>query len=101
MLIIPLQANIASQVLTVNLSNQQCTIAVYQKRTGLFVDLKVSDSPIVMGVIAHNANLIVRDPALGFIGDLSFFDTEGTADPDYTGLGGQFILAYLEPADLA
>jgi hypothetical protein len=38
---------------------------------------------------------------VGFIGDLIFIDTQGTSDPNYTGLGSRFLLAYLSPTDLA
>lgn len=97
MQVIPLQAT-ASQQVAVTLANQACKINVYQKDTGLYVDLYVLDSPIVVGVIALNANRIVRDAYFGFTGDLAFFDTQGSTDPDYTGLGdgGRYFLGYLE-----
>lgn len=99
MLAIPLQA-VPSQTVAVALAGQPCTINVYERRTGLYVDLLVSSAPIVQGVIALNANLIVRDAYRGFVGDLAFFDTEGAADPTSDGLGGRFFLAYLEASDL-
>ena len=49
MQIIPLQA-VPSQTLNVNLNNQACTINVYQKSTGLFIDLLVNDALIIGGV---------------------------------------------------
>ncbi len=99
MLAIPLQAKPA-QTVTVLLAKQPCTITVKQRHTGLFVDLYVNSAPIITGVIAENRNKIVRSVYLGFIGDLAFVDTQGDADPYYTGLGGRFILTYLEAADL-
>lgn len=108
MLTIPIQPT-PSQTITVSLANQQCTINVYQKSTGLYVDLFVNNSLIIGGVIAQNLNRIVRSAYLGFIGDLGFWDTQsvlqadGTmlgSDPDYTGLRSQFQLIYLEAADL-
>lgn len=99
MLVVPLQA-VPSQVVTVTLAGQACRIAVAQRRTGLYVDLYVSDAAIITGVIAQDANRIVRDAYLGFTGDLAFFDTLGSQDPDYTGLGGRYFLAYLETSDL-
>jgi hypothetical protein len=99
MLIVPLQP-VAAQTVLVTLANQACRINVYQKRTGLYVDLYVSNAEIVTGVIAENANRIVRSAYLGFIGDLAFFDTLGASDPYYTGLGAQYALAYLEASDL-
>lgn len=101
MLAIPLVAT-PSQQLTVQLAGQPCTIVVKQRSTGLYVDLYVNSGLIIGGVIAQNANRIVRNAYLGFIGDLAFFDSEGSSDPDFAGLGpeGRFTLMYLELADL-
>jgi hypothetical protein len=99
MQIIPLQA-VPNQTLTVVLGNQNCRINVYQKFFGLFVDLSIGSTPIVRGIIAQQANRIVRYAYLGFVGDLAFFDTQGTSDPVYTGLGSRYQLVYLEAADL-
>lgn len=100
MQIIPLQAT-PNQTLTVVLGNQNCRINVYQKFFGLYLDLAVGDTPILLGVICRNANRIVRYTYLGFVGDLAVFDTQGSNDPDYTGLGSRYQLVYLEAADLA
>jgi hypothetical protein len=99
MLVVPLNP-VPAQTLLVLLANQSCRLNVYQKRTGLFVDLYVNNVEIVVGVIAEDANRIVRSAYLGFIGDLAFFDTLGSSDPVYTGLGSQYVLMYLETADL-
>lgn len=99
MLVVPLQPT-PSQVVTVSLAGQACRISVYQRRTGLYVDLYVSDAPIITGVLAQNANRIVRDAYRGFMGDLAFFDTLGEQDPTSDGLGGRFTLTYLEASDL-
>jgi hypothetical protein len=100
MLVVPLQP-VPAQTVAVILANQACRINVYQKRTGLFVDLYVNNVEIVAGVIAEEANLIVRSKYLGFIGDLAFFDLRGLmGDPVYTELGDQHILMYLEASDL-
>jgi hypothetical protein len=100
MKIIPLQA-LPSQTVSVLLANQNCTINVYQKSTGMFLDLYVDSTLIIGGVIGQDRNKIVRDAYLGFVGDLAFIDSEGADDPVYTGLGGRFSLAYLEVSDLS
>ncbi len=100
MLNVPIQA-VPSQTFAVVLANQSCRINLYTKRQGLFVDLYVNNAPIVTGVIALDANLIVRDAYLGFIGDLAFFDTQGADDPTYLWLGSRYVLLYLEAADLS
>ena len=88
-------AAIPAQTVTASLGGQTCQITVYQKRTGLYLDLAVNNAPIIYGVLCLNANLIVRDAYLGFSGDLAFYDTQGAQDPDYTGLGGRYQLAYV------
>lgn len=100
MLVIPLQA-VPSQQVSVTLEKQACKINVYQTGTGLYTDLYVNDAAVITGVISEDANRIVRSAYLGFVGDLAYFDTQGNDDPIYTGLGSRFILAYIEPGDLA
>lgn len=99
MLIVPLNAN-PNQTLTVGLNNQACQLDVYQKTGGLFMDVYVNNALIIAGVLCENLNRIVRSLYLGFSGDFVFYDTQGTNDPDYAGLGSRFVLVYLAPADL-
>lgn len=82
-----------SQVLNIQLAQLPCKIAVYQKRTGLYLDLRVDDAPIILGVLCRDRVWLVRGSAV-FIGDLTFIDTRGLDDPDYTGLGDRFQLIW-------
>ena len=93
---IPLQA-VPDQTVQVYLGGQNCTLRVYQRRYGLFVDLYVNNALVRQGMQGLNRVRIVRDAYLGFTGDLAFIDGQGSSDPDYTGLGTRFILAY-DPA---
>jgi hypothetical protein len=101
MQVIPLNA-VPSQTVAVLLGTQSCALNVYQKSTGLFIDVLLSGTQVIGGVICLDANLIVRSSYFGFAGDLAFYDTtlQGE-DPYYTGLGSQFVLMWLEPSDLA
>jgi len=108
MQLIPLQP-VPNQTISVVLAAQACTIKIYQRSTGLYVDLYVNNVLIIGGVLGLNLVKIVRDAYLGFIGDLGFCDTQAPtladgsiaySDPDYTGLGGRYQLVYLEAADL-
>jgi hypothetical protein len=90
---IPLVAT-PSQTLAVTLGNQSCVINVYQKRTGLYLDLSVKNALIVGGVICRDRVWMVQDSYLGFVGDLGFVDTQGLSDPGYTGLGTRFQLIW-------
>lgn len=102
MLVVPLQA-LPNQTLYTSLGGQNCTINVFQYAYGLFLDLYVGSTLIVSCVICLNANLIVRSAYLGFDGDLAFVDTQGDADPVYTGFGpgARYQLLYLTTSDVA
>ena len=100
MQVVPVQAQ-ASQIVNAQLSGQNCQLRIYQKSTGMFMDIYVGTSLIIGGVICQNLNRIVRDAYLGFVGDLAFADTQGTDDPTYAGLGTRFLLIYYAPGDLA
>ena len=100
MQIVPVKP-LRNQTINVQLAGQNCTLNIYQKSTGLFMDVLVDGSQIIGGVICQNLNRIVRSLYLGFVGDFCFIDNqEGTADPFYLELGTRFILAYLETTDL-
>lgn len=92
--VIPLRP-VADQQLNVTLANQPCTIRVLGTDTGLYLDLYVNSALLVGGVVCENANRLVRDAYLGFIGDLAFFDTQGQANPEVSGLGSRWMLVYL------
>jgi hypothetical protein len=99
MQVIPIQ-DVPNQQFQVTLSKQQCTINLYENSQGLFCDLYVSNNLIIAGVICQNKNRIVRDSYLGFVGDLSFIDSQGTSDPTYPGLGTRYLFCYLDTFDL-
>jgi hypothetical protein len=94
--LIPLAA-MPDQSLQVSLGGQNCTLRVYQKRTGLYVDIYVNNAPLAYGVRAFNMNKLVRNGYLGFVGDLYFYDTKGAAEPRYSLLGTRFVLLYGAP----
>lgn len=98
--IVPLKPT-PSQIVNVTLADQVCQIKVAQMGDKVFVDLSVNNTIIIAGVVARNLNRIVRSLYLGFVGDLTFIDNQGSADPVYTGLGDRFSLAYLDTSDLA
>ncbi len=100
MLVVPIQS-VPSQTFAVTLANQSCRINIYTRRQGLFFDLYVSNQAIVTGVICQDANLLVRDTYLGFIGDFAFVDTRASIDPAYSGLGTRYVLLYLEASDIS
>jgi len=96
---IPLNS-IPNQTINVQLAGQSCALNVYQKSTGLYMDVLVNDVLIIGGVICENLNRIVRSLYLGFIGDFAFVDTQGSNDPYYTGIGTRYYLLYFSPSEL-
>ena len=96
--LVPLQP-VPSQELTVALGDQNCQLTVTQRNTGLYMDVEVNNTLIIGGVICENLNRIVRSLYLGFSGDFVFYDTQGSDDPEYTGLGSRYLLVYLSAAE--
>lgn len=91
---VPLQS-VPSQSTRVVLGGQNCQISLNQKPQGLFFDLSVDGVAIVNNIIARDAVPLVCREYVGFTGNLLFVDTQGSADPDYTGLAAKFSLVYL------
>ena len=96
---IPLQA-VPAQVVSVILAGQNCQIHVFQKSTGLFVDLTVNNNRVLSTRIARNAVPMVRHKYFGMLGDLMFMDMQGADDPYYSGLDSRFKLVYIEAYEL-
>lgn len=99
MQIIPLQTQ-PNQTIATQLAGQSVSLNVYQKSTGMFMDVLVNDVLIIGGVLCENLNRIVRSLYLGFIGDFAFVDTQGTLDPYYAGLGTRYYLVYFDASEL-
>lgn len=96
---IPLQA-VPAQIVSVVLAGQNCQIHVFQKSTGLFVDLSVNNNRLLSTRLARNAVPLVRHKYFGMIGDLMFLDMQGMDDPYYSGLDSRFKLVYIEGYEL-
>lgn len=97
---IPLQP-VPSQQLQVVLGGQLCQISVYLKRTYLYVDTSANGVDVSTAVMALNGVPLVPIGYTGFVGNLIFVDTQGTTDPQYSGLGSRYQLVYVTSADAA
>ena len=97
---VPLQS-LPNQTVNIQLNGQSCTLNVYQKSTGMFMDVLVNDVLIIGGVICENLNRIVRSLYLGFIGDFAWVDTQGNDDPYYSQIGVRFYLLYFNASELS
>lgn len=100
MQIVPLTP-VASQQLNVSLSNQAVTLSIYQRSTGLYMDVALNGTTILAGQICLNNVWMVRSAYLGMPGDLFFYDTQGTDDPTYDGLGARYLLIYVPGQNVA
>ena len=96
MLAIPLQPG-NNQSVSVLLGGQQCRINVYEKSTGVYLDLYVNGMVVAVSVLCLNNVPMMSDQYLGFVGTLMFYDTQGTADPVASGFGSRYQLQYLVP----
>lgn len=83
-----------AQEMSIRLAQQSCRLRVYQKRTGLYVDLLVNDVPVATGILCRDRVWLIRNPASGFVGDFAFIDTQDASDPFYTGLSDRFRLIW-------
>jgi hypothetical protein len=92
---------VPSQQLQVVLDGQQCQIAVYVKMQCMFFDITVNGVPLAYAVQAKNLVNLVPTSYLGFAGWLVFFDTQGSDDPEYSGLGTRWVLLYVDAEDVA
>lgn len=92
---IPLIAT-PSQKCTVTLGGQRCVIQVDQKYSGgVFLSLTVNDVSVLSFRLCRDRVSIVPSSYLPFSGTLAWIDTQGTSDPDYTGFGSRYKLAYI------
>jgi len=94
MITIPLKA-VASQTCTILLDGQYCQLAIYQKATGLYMDLSIDNELVLTCRACLDRVNIVSEEYFGFVGDLQFQDQKGLTEPYYTGLGGRYQLKYL------
>ncbi len=92
--VIPLQP-VAAQNLSILLGGQNCQISIAQKGDFLYLSLAVNNTSIVSSMICRDRVRLVRYAYTGFSGNLVFIDTVGTSDPEYTGLGSRYELAYM------
>ncbi len=110
-LVVPLQP-VSNQVVNIQVGGQDVTLNIYVGAVtaempipNIFMDVYANSALIVAGVTCLQANVIVRDLYLGFVGDFAFYDTQpdpvlGAVDPQPSGLGSRWILVYFAPSEL-
>jgi hypothetical protein len=93
--------SVPSQQLQVVLDGQNCVLLIYVMNQCMFMDVSVNGIQISYAIQCKNLVSLVPTSYLGFDGWLVFYDTQGTSDPIYTGLGTRWVLLYLNTEDLA
>lgn len=85
----------ANQSLTISLGGQMCKISINQRGANVHLSLNANGTDIVTNKLCRDRVRIVREIYLPFAGNLVFVDTQGKSDPDYSGFGTRYKLAYI------
>lgn len=88
---IPLSA-IPNQSITTNVGQQQITVEVYQRDTGLFCNIHLGATLIIAGMKCNNSVYLNQYPT-SLVGYL-FFYTKSGRDFTYADLGNDAFLLY-------
>lgn len=98
MYLIPLKP-VTNQATTTILGGQIIRVAVRQTTTGVFLTAWKDDVIIQSGILCIDRVRMMDNRHDGFIGAFMFIDSQGKADPDYTGIGSRWNLYYLEAGE--
>lgn len=91
---IPISAVPNQEIITV-LNEQQCRIILRTLGNNTYFSLTENIIGTVCdGVLCVDRSALVRAEYTGFVGDLTFIDTEANDDPIYTGFNTRFLLLY-------
>lgn len=93
--VVPLSP-VAFQALEVPLSGHVLGVRLQQRSTGLYLSLSLDGVGLIAGLLCQDRTWLVRKSYFGLPGDLVFVDTQGTDDPQWSGLGTRFVLLYEE-----
>ena len=96
MLEIPI-STVPNQSLSVTLNGQDCDLKIYQRDHRVYLDLTADGTEIFVGNICYDRQNILQSPTDSFSGGLYFYDTIGTATPEWSGFGDRFLLLYAYP----
>lgn len=102
MLKIPLEA-CQNQSFMVTLNDQDCAVALYQRKSRLYLDLSVDNAVVRRGAVCLPRKGILGD-IRGFSGELYMADQRTHPDkqqpPQWEGLGTRWKLYYLSPEEV-
>ncbi len=90
---VPISA-VPAQMFKITLAAQTLQIALRQRATGLYADIWCVGTRVLSGVLCQDRTWLARNAATGLPGDLAFMDTQGTQNPQSTGLGTRYVLLW-------
>lgn len=85
-----------SQSLNVIINGTVFRLDIYQRSTGLYMNVWVNGVVVVSGAICQNLNPVVHADYLSLGGDFVWVDMQGSQDPVYSGLGSRYVLTFSE-----
>jgi hypothetical protein len=97
MQVIPLSP-VPSQRLSAVVDGKNCQITLYKKTTGMFFDLTIDNVPIVQTRSVQDRRPLVLGAYKGVGGEFVMIDTQGTDNPQPSGLGSRWQLVYGIPS---
>ena len=103
MLELPLEATVNQEFL-VTLGEQDCTIALYQRGAGMYLDLSSGGAAICRGAICQPGVGIIQQATAAFKGQLVLMDERsqlgGQQQPQWDGLGSRWKLYWFTPEEV-
>lgn len=103
MLELPLEATVNQEFL-VTLDDQNCTIALYQRGPGMYLDLRVGGVTVCQGAICRPGMGIIQVATGAWQGQLYMLDERSQPDrqqaPQWRGLGARWRLYWLTPDEV-
>lgn len=103
MLELPLEATVNQEFL-VTLGEQDCTIALYQRGAGMYLDLRAGGVTICQGAICQPGMGIVQRATDAFAGQLYLLDERSRPTEQqpaqWQGLGSRWKLYWLTPGEV-
>ena len=92
---IPL-ATAPNQTLAVTLDQQNVQLALRQNASQMYIDVQLNDQYVVRSRVCRDRQRLLTGVRYkGLKGDFAFIDTQGTNDPEWTGLGAEETARYL------
>jgi hypothetical protein len=98
MYLIPLKP-VANQTTTTVLGGQIVRVAIREMTTGVYLSAWLDNVQIQSGILCVDRVRMMDANYDGFVGALMFMDSQGTSNPEASGIGTRWNLYYLESGE--